>query len=229
MRHPQVGGAPGDAARLSDLLNRHRPAPVADATGVDAQTIERLAREFGGAKGGLAVAGGMAAQYPNGAEIVAAVNILNYVAGNVGKTVKFGAELAHGHAGSFRDLTALMVDMAAGKVAVLITHGANPAYSVSGFTTAAGKVPFRVAFATMLDETASEADLVLPDLHPLEQWGDSRPRAGVVALQQPAMQPVQTDARGAGDVVTALAGKTGTFKDWPSRPGSRRFQRPDLG
>ncbi|HEU5466384.1 MAG TPA: molybdopterin-dependent oxidoreductase [Gemmatimonadales bacterium] len=208
------GGAPGDAGRLSDLLNRHRPALVADATGVDAQTIERLAKEFGGAKGGLAVAGGMAAQYPNGAEIVAAVNILNYVAGNVGKTVKFGAELAHGQAGSYRELTALMADMAAGKVAVLITHGANPAYSVGGFTAAAGKVPFRVAFATMLDETASEADLVLPDLHPLEQWGDSRPRAGIFALQQPAMQPVQSNARGAGDVVASLAGKTGTFKDY---------------
>jgi len=208
------GGAPGDAGRLSDLLNRHRPALVADATGVDAQTIERLAKEFGGAKGGLAVAGGMAAQYPNGAEIVAAVNILNYVAGNVGKTVKFGAELAHGQAGSYRELTGLMADMTAGTVAVLITHGANPAYSVSGFTAAAGKVPFRVAFATMLDETASEADLVLPDLHPLEQWGDSRPRAGIFALQQPAMQPVQSNARGAGDVVASLAGKTGSFKDY---------------
>ena len=208
------GGAPGDAGKLSGLLNRHRPALVADATGVDAQTIERLAKEFGGAKGGLAVAGGMDAQYPNGAEIVAAVNILNYVAGNVGKTVKFGAELAQGSAGTFRDLTALMADLAAGKVAVLITHGANPAYSVSGFTTAASKVPFRVAFATMLDETSSEADLVLPDLHPLEQWGDSRPRAGVSALQQPAMLPVQSNARGAGDVIASLAGKTGTFKDY---------------
>src|SRR4029077_3924640 len=102
----------------------------------------------------LAVAGGMAAQYPNGAEIVAAVNLLNYVAGNVGKTVKFGADLAQGHAGTFRDLTGLMADLAAGKVAVLLTHGANPAYSVGGFTTAAAKVPYRVAFATMLDETA---------------------------------------------------------------------------
>ena len=209
-----AGGAPSDAGRLTELLNRHTPAAVAGPTGVDAKTIERLAHEFGGAKGGLAVAGGMAAQYPNGAEIVAAVNILNYVAGNVGKTVKFGAELAQGQSGTFRDLTGLMADMAAGKVTVLLTHGANPAYSVGGFTAAAAKVPYRVAFTTMLDETAGAADLVLPDLHSLEQWGDSRPRAGVFALQQPVMQPVQSGARAAGDVVITLAGKPGTFKDY---------------
>ena len=209
-----AGGAPGDAGRLAGLLDRHPPQAVSGPTGVDAKTIERLALEFRDAKGGLAVAGGVAAQYPNGAEIVAAVNILNYVAGNVGKTVKFGADLAQGQAGAFRDLTGLIADMAAGKVAVLITHGANPAYSVGGFTAAAAKVPYRVAFATLLDETAAEADLVLPDLHPLEEWGEVRPRAGVFALQQPVMTPVQSNARAAADVIATLAGKTGTFKDY---------------
>jgi len=208
-----LGAAPADAGRLHDLLARHTPEAVAQATGVDAQTIERLAREFAGSKGGLAVAGGMAAQYPNGAEIVAAVNILNYVAGSVGKTVKFGANLAQGGAGSFRDLSALVADLSAGKVALLVTHAVNPAYSVAGFTAAAAKA-YRVAFTTMLDETAGAADLVLPDLHPLEQWGDTRPRAGVFALLQPAMQPVQAGARAAGDVIARLAGRPGVFKDY---------------
>src|SRR4029077_16545665 len=105
-------------------------------------------------------------------------------------------------------------DMAAGKVAVLVKPGANPDYSASGFTPAAGEGPFRAGFTTVLDETAGAADLVLPDLHPLEQWADSRPRAGVFALQQPAMQPVRSNTRAAGDVVHSLAGKTGTFKDY---------------
>ena len=208
----RLAPAPADAARLHDLLARHTPDAVADATGVDAKTIERLAREFAGSKGGLAVAGGMAAQYQNGAEIVAAVNLLNYVAGSVGKTVKFGADLGQGAAGSFRDLTGLVADLAAGRVAVLVTHGANPGYSVAGFTAAAAKA-YRVAFTTTLDETAGAADLVLPDLHPLEQWGDFRPRAGVHALLQPAMQPVHTNTRAAADVIVALSGKPGTFKD----------------
>src|SRR5256885_2764342 len=156
----------------------------------------------------------MATQGPNGAEIAAAVNILNYAAGAVGTLVKFGADLAIGSTHTFGDLTALMADMAAGKVALLFVHGTNPAYSVPGaFPQALGKVGYRVSFSSYMDETAAACDLILPDHHPLEQWGDSRPRAGVIALQQPVVQPV-FDTRPTGDVVLKLTGRPGTFQDY---------------
>src|SRR5205807_9836158 len=118
-------------------------------------------------------------------------------------------------AGSYRDVAALQDDMAGGNIAVLLVHGANPLYSLGGgFAQAWGKVGFTVALTPYLDETAAAADLVLPDLHPLEQWNDSRPRGGVWALQQPVMQPVFPRARHAGDVLLGLAGKPGTFKDY---------------
>ena len=205
---------PADVGRLAALLARHTPAAVAAAIGVEQELIVRLATEFANSKGGLAVAGGMAAQYPNGAEIVAAVNILNYVVGAVGKLVKFGPDLAVGDAGTFRDLAQLTADMAGGRVALLFVHGANPAHSLPGaFTQALGKVGYTVSFASYLDETAAAADLILPDLHPLEQWNDSRPRAGVFALQQPAMQPVFTETRQTGDVLLRILGRTGSFRD----------------
>ena len=205
---------PADVGRLSGLLARHTPAAVAAAIGVEQEVIVRLAIEFANAKGGLAVAGGMAAHYPNGAEIVAAVNILNYVVGAVGKLVKFGPDLAVGDAGTFGDLARLTADMAAGRVALLFVHGTNPAHSLPGaFTQALGKVGYKVSFASYLDETAAAADLILPDLHPLEQWNDSRPRAGVFALQQPAMQPVFPETRHTGDVVLRMLGRTGSFRD----------------
>ena len=50
----------------------------------------------------------------------------------------------------------------------------NPAYSLppgSGFRDAFAAVPFKVAFATALDETSALADLVLPDAHPLGVLG----------------------------------------------------------
>ncbi|MGH7645884.1 MAG: molybdopterin-dependent oxidoreductase, partial [Gemmatimonadales bacterium] len=209
----RLGSVPADAARLGDLLARYAPARVADRVGIEASVIERLAAEFAGSGAGLAVAGGMAAHYPNGAAIVAAVNLLGYVAGTVGKTVRFGVDLAQD--GAFRDVAALQSDMATGRVAVLMVHGANPGHSLSGgFWQAWGKVGFKISFSCYLDETAAAADLVLPDLHPLEQWSDSRPRAGVYALQQPVMQPVAApDARQAGDVVLGLMERSGTFKD----------------
>ena len=171
----RLSAVPADAGRLAALLADHTPAKAAALTGLDEKLIVRLATEFAAARGGLAVAGGMAAQYANGAEIVAAVNILNYVAGAVGKLVKFGPDLAVGDAGTFGDLASLMADMAAGRVALLLVHGTNPAHSLPGaFTDRLGKVGYKVSFSSYMDETAAAADLILPDLHPLEQRSEER-------------------------------------------------------
>ena len=205
---------PADAGRLSALLGRHTPRAVAASIGVEEEAIVRLASEFANVKGGLALTGGMAMQYANGAEIVAAVNILNYVAGAVGSLVKFGADLAIGATSTFADLATLTSDMGAGRVALLLVHGANPAHSLPGaFQQGLGKVAYKVSFSSYMDETAAACDLILPDHHPLEQWGDSRPRAGVTALQQPVVQPV-FDTRQTGDVILRLAGHTGTFESY---------------
>ncbi|PYP93965.1 MAG: nitrate reductase, partial [Gemmatimonadetes bacterium] len=205
---------PVDAARMRELLASYSATKVADAVGIDAPVIRRLAREFARSNGGLAVAGGIAAQYPNGAAIVAAVNVLNYVAGQVGKTVKFGPDQAL-DAGSFKQLTALVADMSAGKVTLLLVHGANPGHSLpAAFSSGLAHVGYKVSFSSYLDETAAASDLVLPDLHPLEQWNDSQPRAGVYALQQPVMQPVFPNTRHTGDVILQVSGKAGAFKDY---------------
>src|SRR5213595_1970219 len=183
---------------------------------MEARDIRRLSREFAASKGGLAVAGGVATHYGSGAHVLAAsVNLLNYVAGQVGKTVKFGPNHALEAAGSFKQLTDLVGDMTAGKVALLLVHGANPAHSLpAAFSQALGRVGYRVSFSSYLDETAAASDLVLPDLHPLEQWNDARPRAGVYALQQPVMAPVFPGTMHAGDAILRAAGRTGTFKDY---------------
>src|SRR5947209_7177062 len=211
----RLAPAPPDAARLRDGLATLAPEKVAPFIGIDAKEIRRLAREFAGSKGGLAVAGGVAAQYATGAQIVADVNLLNYVAGQIGKTVKFGPNQALEGAGSFKAVTDLATDMSAGKVALLLVHGANPGHSLpAAFSQALGKVGYKVSFSSYLDESAAASDLVLPDLHPLEQWNDSRPRAGIYALQQPVMQPVFTNAMHAGDVLLRVAGRPGTFNDY---------------
>ena len=77
--------APADANALRGQLAAWTPEKAAEATGLTAQAITRLAREFASAKPGLAVAGGIASQHRGAIEVCAAVNILNYVAGNVGR------------------------------------------------------------------------------------------------------------------------------------------------
>src|SRR4029077_14220751 len=120
--------APAEVARLQHLLPG--PERIAGSVGVEAGKIQRLGREIPASKGGLAVAGGIAAQYGSGALLVAAANVLNYVAGQVGKTVKFGPNQALEAAGSFKQLTDLVADMKAEKVGLLLVHGANPGHSL---------------------------------------------------------------------------------------------------
>jgi anaerobic selenocysteine-containing dehydrogenase len=119
---------------------------AAAETGIPAERIEKLAREFAAARPSLAVAGGVGAQHASATEVCAAVNVLNFVAGNVGETVRFGADLpmADGQAGVAR--LAQAID--GGEVAVLLVHGANPVYTqpkASAFADRFRKVAYKVA------------------------------------------------------------------------------------
>jgi molybdopterin-containing oxidoreductase family iron-sulfur binding subunit len=180
-----------DRVGLASALATFTPAMAAQETGLSAQTIERLAREFAEARPSLAVAGGVGAQHAASTEVCAAVKVLNFVAGNVGETVRFGAELpaADGHA----ELARLSQAMDGGELALVLVHDANPAYTLprsSGFAGRFAKVPYKVSTALYLDETAALCDLLLPQHHALERWDDTRPRAGVYGLMQPVMEPV---------------------------------------
>ncbi len=202
-------GGPADAGMLSGLLAGWTPERAAEASGVAAEVIRAVAREFAAAEPGLAVAGGIGARTRGAAAACAAVNILNYVAGNVGRTVKFGAALAAGD--GWAGLAQLARDLEAGQVGVLIVHEANPAYATpgsAGLATAIGKAAFKVSTAAVLDETAALCDLILPGSHALERWDDVRPRAGVRGLMQPAMMPLH-DTRALGDVLLAAAKRQG--------------------
>jgi molybdopterin-containing oxidoreductase family iron-sulfur binding subunit len=104
--------------------------------------------------------------------------------------------------------------MAAGEVPLLIVRHANPAYTSApgvGFAAAMDKVPFKVSFSSVPDETTSKCDLILPDHHALEAWGDAEPVRGTLSLQQPVMDPV-FDTRATGDVLLAVQQKSGDYR-----------------
>ena len=89
-------------------------------------------------------------------------------------------------------------------------RGANPAFALpSGarFAEAFAKVPFKVSFSMYPDETTELCDLILPDLHSLESWGDAQAGANLVSLQQPAMDPVFSGTRATADVLIQVAQK----------------------
>ncbi|MFZ5920002.1 MAG: molybdopterin-containing oxidoreductase family protein [Chloroflexota bacterium] len=97
---------------------------------------------------------------------------------------------------------------------MLILLNANPVYEMpnGGRTVEAlSKVPFVVSFASTLDESAAQADLILPASTFLEIWGDDYLEgtgyAGI-SLRRPAVEPVH-DTRNPGDVLLDLAHRIG--------------------
>jgi molybdopterin-containing oxidoreductase family iron-sulfur binding subunit len=213
-------GGPADAAGLRGMLAAHTPEKAHAESGITPETLVRIAREFVSERPALAVAGGAAVRHRGAVEVCAAVNILNYVAGNVGQTVKFGADVDTGD--GYGALLEMVQAMNAGQVGLALIHEANPLYSVprkSGLAAAFAKVPFKVSTALELDETASQCDLLLPGHHPLERWDDVRPRRGVAGLLQPVMQPV-FGTMATGDVLLRAAQKAG--------PAFARFAAPSF-
>ena len=198
-----------DANRILALVGDHTPEQVAERTGLAAEAIRALARSFADPDRGpgrsLAVGGGIAASGGHATTAQVAINLLNYVAGNVGTTVVFGSDGDVGWDGAsdYRAMLELADAMRAGEIDVAILHDVNPVYTMPGganFSEALANVPFVVSTSSCPDETASRADLVLPTHTPLESWGDVEPRAGVRGLMQPSMQP-RLDTKHFGDIL----------------------------
>ena len=190
---------PGSELSIAQLLQgRGSVAAVAEASGVSSDVLQRLVDEFRGAAPALVVAGG---QGENGLELATAAAALNQVRSGVSIPSFEGITRQ-------TDVLAAVQRMAAGQVSVAFVRGVNPAYALpksANFADAFGRVAFKVSFSSYPDETTEMCDLVIPDLHALESWGDAQASAALVGLQQPAMDPVFSGTRSTGDVLMTVA------------------------
>jgi molybdopterin-containing oxidoreductase family iron-sulfur binding subunit len=203
---------PGGGGPYANLLQSYSPASAAQAAGVSADAIRALADRFATESPSLALGPGTGGHHRNATAANLAVMILNDVAGNVGATVHYDAS-SGATANAFSEIERAIGLMARGDVGVVIVHGTNPAYSLpeaSGFRDALDQVPFKVSMAAALDETAAMCDLIMPDRHFLESWGDAPAGPGARAIQQPVMQAVpHFDSKQAGDALLSVATHVG--------------------
>ena len=189
---------------------------VATESGLSQEVIAEVAREFATTRPALAMAGETVAFQSNGPESVRAILFLNQLAGNLNRPggVYPAGGATSGPENSFAALLALIERMNAGQIEVALIHG-NPLHTLppaTGFAEALAKVPFIVSFSSLLDDTALQADLILPDHAALESWGEVIPQAGsresVVGLMQPVVQPL-LDTRPFADLLLATANLLG--------------------
>lgn len=105
-------------------------------------------------------------------------------------------------------LPALVADMAAGRVAMLLMLGTNPVYELPaelGFAAALDRVRLSVHAGLHRDETAARATWHVPLAHYLESWGDGRAWDGTVSVIQPLIQPLYPDAHSDIELLNLLA------------------------
>ncbi len=178
-------------ARNRTYLESYRD--VTGRLGIDPALFKKVAAQLWENRGrSLVVAGGLTTQTTDALDLQIAVNILNSVLQNEGKTID--AENAYNYSqGSGAEMQKLIDEMTAGKVQTLIIHGVNPVYSFpdqAGLQAALAKVPMVISTANWNDESASTADYVLPSGTSLESWGDAELQDGLWSIQQPTIRPL---------------------------------------
>ncbi len=201
---------PGSELAIANALaGRGSIQQAATESGVDAAALQRLATELSASHPVLALSGVTGS---DALDVALAVAAINQAGGAVGTTIK-PAEAITSFDGmaTTGQLLAALDRMRTGHVGIAFIRGANPAHSLpqsANFLEAFVKVGYRVSFSSYPDETTEMCNLVIPDLHALESWGDAEPMRGIISLQQPAMDPVYSTIKGStADLLIAVAKK----------------------
>ncbi len=182
----------GERSTLLKSLKEFHPDKTAMRTGFNQAMLREIAAEIGTDGSSLVIAGGNVAAGKHQTQLQTAGLLLNYLAGNVGRTVEFGTETSYRQT-HLKELDDALNHMMKGEVGLVVSDNVNPAYSYpdkTRFQEALKKVDLVVSLSTLQDETSDYAHLHLPVSHFLESWGDSIPRNGTYAIQQPVMSTV---------------------------------------
>ena len=207
-----------------DPLDWYAPEKIADQMGIPSETVVRIAREFASAERPLAIGG------TEGVDL-RTINHLNVMVGNLNKPG--GVLLAEN---GVPDLLATMRPSKAKPLSgntsrtsaplwerqsskdmlnaldVLLLHQVNPSHTHGWTVDTLKAVPFVASFASVIDETALIADLILPDHTYLERWDIGAVALGgkraAVSLSQPIIKP-EFNTMQTADLLIALVDAMG--------------------
>jgi len=198
-------------------------------TGVDSRMMHKLAHLLLSTRPSLILSGASAEGGENGYQTASVVNVLNYMLGNVGKTIRPRAADPFPQltpkTGGWKELANLADGIKSNRFDTVVTYGTNPIYQAPAFMKmdAVFKKSFHIAFTQFPDETSMRADMVIPVHSYLEEWNTSMPayaaEDGQLNLQQAVMNPVfgESGTRPFGDVIlTLLKRQDKNFKPWDS-------------
>ena len=202
-----VSDLPPDVRALWPDLERLAPADLAARAGVPWAEIEGLGRELARRRPCAVLAPGAQALGREATQLAAVALLLDHALGSFGRTIRLGLDPGEDSSSPLADAQALLADLGAGRVDILLVHGVDPVGvlpSALGAAAALDRVPLVVSLALRPDATTAHAHLVLPVRHSLESFGAVEPRKGVLNLLQPVMTPL-ADTRQATQVLLEIA------------------------
>jgi MoCo/4Fe-4S cofactor protein with predicted Tat translocation signal len=141
----------------------------------------------------------------------ALAHAMNQSLGNVGTSLTLQPVVEANPEGGIESLRALVDDMNAGNVDMLIMLGGNPVFNAPvdfEFLPALERVKLRVHLSPYQDETSAYCHWHVPEAHYLESWGDIRAYDGTATILQPLIAPMY-DGHSAHEVLGALLGQPG--------------------
>jgi len=195
------------AGLTSDALSAFDHDELADELRIPAQLLHALAADLARAgKRALILAG---PSVPVEAHV--ASHLLNVMLGAEGYTVETGFAAAPVDLCTLEQMREHLAELASGAFSVAIFWGVNPAYTFPDaalWKSAAAGVPLSVFIGVHADETAADCDVVLPEHHWLEAWGDYEPSTDLLSLQQPAIGPLY-DTKQGEEVLLRMIGALG--------------------
>jgi len=174
-------------------LNFFTLEKASETSGLPVDVLTRIATQLQTHENTLILCGEPLSAHKRGTDSQIAANILNYIAGNYGKTIFLRMGDERKWKWSANDFENFIISMERGTVDNLLIYNTNPLYTYPDsdrLKAALKQVKFKIALATTINETAAIADYILPVSHTIETWGIEEPRTGVYSLVQPAMEPV---------------------------------------
>lgn len=198
-----VGGAVGVSGINIDS--------TAAELGISKEVVLKTAKALASAKGeSLVIAGGSSAETADAIDLQIAVNMLNSMLGNDGKTIDATNSLKEGRTNYSENLTSLAKDLKDRKAGVVILFGVNLIYQTPNaeeWKKLLHEAAQVVQVSDRIDETALASNWLAPVSHFLESWGDNESVSGIASVQQPTIRPLFS-TRSVEDMLISWAGGT---------------------
>ncbi|MDB5060727.1 MAG: molybdopterin oxidoreductase, partial [Mucilaginibacter sp.] len=151
------------------------------------KAIILVAKELQAAKGKALVVAGS-----NDVAIQVLVNAINSLLGSYGTTIDLDNP-SRQYAGNDAELVEFVNEAKRGEVGAVFFLDANPAYdyyNAKDIKDALKKISLKVSFSDHADETTALCNIVAPNHHYLESWGDDSAIEGYYTVMQPTINPV---------------------------------------